>query len=190
MFAQMCEAVATCHEASVFHRDIKPENFIVTDGWTLNQDGIRERKVVVKLSDFGLSTCDAVSYDMDCGSAPYMSFGTTPIFHSVYLFGLSPFTECRNNVAPVYKPRAADVWSLGIVLINMYVTYRCASESFFFFSSLLLRIVAYLCYRLQALSLQPLDGHGNGRMLFFSIVPFKSDQLFYAAIRRYDFTCC
>ncbi|KAH8996405.1 kinase-like protein [Lactarius hatsudake] len=101
MFAQMCEAVATCHDASVFHRDIKPENFIVTDGWTLNQDGIRERKVVVKLSDFGLSTRDAVSSDMECGSAPYMSF------------------ECRNNVAPVYKPRAADVWSLGIVLINM-----------------------------------------------------------------------
>ncbi|KAI9452488.1 kinase-like protein [Lactarius psammicola] len=105
MFAQMCEAVATCHDASVFHRDIKPENFIVTDGWTLNQDDIRERKVVVKLSDFGLSTRDAVSSDMDCGSAPYMSF------------------ECRNNVAPVYKPRAADVWSLGIVLVNML--YHC-----------------------------------------------------------------
>lgn len=106
MFAQMCDAVATCHDASVFHRDIKPENFIVTDGWTLNQDGIRERKVVVKLSDFGLSTRDSVSSDMDCGSAPYMSF------------------ECRNNVAPVYKPRAADVWSLGIVLINMLYHYN------------------------------------------------------------------
>ncbi|KAH9032468.1 kinase-like protein [Lactarius pseudohatsudake] len=106
MFAQMCEAVATCHDASVFHRDIKPENFIVTDGWTLNQDGTRERKVVVKLSDFGLSTREAVSSDMECGSAPYMSF------------------ECRNNVAPVYKPRAADVWSLGIVLINMLYHYN------------------------------------------------------------------
>ncbi|KAH9961490.1 hypothetical protein BC827DRAFT_1267507 [Russula dissimulans] len=105
MFAQMCEAVATCHDASVFHRDIKPENFIVTDGWIFNQDGIRERKVIVKLSDFGLSTRDAVSSDFDCGSAPYMSY------------------ECRNNVAPVYKPRAADVWSLGIVLINML--YHC-----------------------------------------------------------------
>jgi len=88
MFAQMCEAVATCHDASVFHRDIKPENFIVTDGWTLNSDGIYERKVVVKLSDFGLSTREAVSSDMDCGSAPYMSFGMTPILDSLYLFGL------------------------------------------------------------------------------------------------------
>jgi serine/threonine protein kinase len=129
MFAQMCEAMATCHGASVFHRDIKPENFIVTDGWTFNQDGLRERKVVVKLSDFGLSTCDDVLSDMDCGSAPYMSFGTTPILHSLYLFGLSPFTECRNNVAPVYKPRAADVWSLGTVL--MYVFPFCFSRSSF-----------------------------------------------------------
>jgi serine/threonine protein kinase len=123
MFAQMCEAVATCHDASVFHRDIKPENFIVTDGWTLNHDGVPERKVVVKLSDFGLSTRDAVSSDMDCGSAPYMSFGV-PFFFSFDLLSLIltfPGAECRNNVAPVYKPRAADVWSLGIVLINMYV---------------------------------------------------------------------
>ena len=133
MFAQMCEAVATCHDASVFHRDIKPENFIVTDGWSPNQDGIRERKVVVKLSDFGLSTRDAVSSDMDCGSAPYMSYGSlfsfilpTPVF-------TFPFTECRNNVAPVYKPRAADVWSLGIVLINMYVLYIPSATFYLFF---------------------------------------------------------
>ena len=75
MFAQMCKAVAICHDASMFHRDIKPENFIVTDGLVFNQDGIYEHKVVVKLSDFGLSTRDAVSSNMDCGSAPYISYG-------------------------------------------------------------------------------------------------------------------
>jgi len=106
MFSQMCDAVATCHEHSVFHRDIKPENFIVTDGWTTTPDGRRERKVVVKLTDFGLSTTDMDSADMDCGSAPYMSF------------------ECRNNLHPTYSPRAADVWSLGIVLINMLYHYN------------------------------------------------------------------
>ncbi|VDC03633.1 unnamed protein product [Peniophora sp. CBMAI 1063] len=104
MFAQMCDAVQVCHDHGVFHRDIKPENFIVTDGY-VEVDGRRERKVLVKLSDFGLSTTDTESGDMDCGSAPYMSY------------------ECRNNVAPTYRPRAADVWSLGIVLINML--YHC-----------------------------------------------------------------
>jgi serine/threonine protein kinase len=105
MFAQMCEAVAACHAQQVFHRDIKPENFIVTDGWSdsTSQNPEPQRKVIVKLTDFGLSTTDVDSSDMDCGSAPYMSY------------------ECRNNIAPTYRPRAADVWSLGIVLINMYV---------------------------------------------------------------------
>ncbi|KAI0036915.1 hypothetical protein K488DRAFT_40121 [Vararia minispora EC-137] len=106
MFAQMCEAVAVCHDHGVFHRDIKPENFIVTDGLTPPDDaGRSERRVLVKLSDFGLSTKDIESSDMDCGSAPYMAY------------------ECRNNLAPTYRPRAADVWSLGIVLINML--YHC-----------------------------------------------------------------
>ena len=80
MFSQMCEAVATCHDHSVFHRDIKPENFIVTDGWIKLPDGRSERKVVVKLTDFGLSTTDVDSADMDCGSAPYMSFGAFNVF--------------------------------------------------------------------------------------------------------------
>ncbi|KAH7909953.1 kinase-like protein [Hygrophoropsis aurantiaca] len=106
MFGQMCDAVAACHEQHVYHRDIKPENFIVTDGWVNHEDGRRERKVVVKLTDFGLSTTEDESSDMDCGSAPYMSF------------------ECRNNVAPTYSPAAADVWSLGIVLINMLYHYN------------------------------------------------------------------
>lgn len=101
MFSQMCDAVASCHAQHVFHRDIKPENFIVTDAVIPLSNGRQERKVIVKLTDFGLSTTDVESSDMDCGSAPYMSY------------------ECRNNVAPTYRPRAADVWSLGIVLINM-----------------------------------------------------------------------
>ncbi|KAM6501404.1 Protein kinase-like domain containing protein [Amanita muscaria] len=74
-------------------------------GWMTLPDGRQERKVIVKLSDFGLSSTDVELSDMDCGSPPYMSY------------------ECRNNVTPTYRPRAADVWSLGIVLINML--YHC-----------------------------------------------------------------
>ncbi|KAF8684111.1 Protein tyrosine kinase [Rhizoctonia solani] len=107
MFRQMCDAVAACHAHGVSHRDIKPENFIVTDA-EIGED----RRVVVKLSDFGLATGDDESADMDCGSAPYMSY------------------ECRNNCAPTYKPRAADVWSLGIVLINMLYHVNPWSDTF------------------------------------------------------------
>jgi serine/threonine protein kinase len=81
MFAQMCDAVATCHAVGVFHRDIKPENFIVTDGRYFDEGtdamngGNNKGRVVVKLTDFGLSTREEECSDMDCGSAPYMSYG-------------------------------------------------------------------------------------------------------------------
>ena len=58
MFSQMRQAVAVCHAVNIFHRDI---SFIVTDGWVKSPDDMQERKVVVKLTDFGLSTNDVES---------------------------------------------------------------------------------------------------------------------------------
>ena len=70
MFTQMvCEALATCHHTM-------PLRFIATSSRRIlcghqqlafNQGGVCERKVVVKLSDFGLSTHDAILLDTDCG---------------------------------------------------------------------------------------------------------------------------
>ncbi|ORX33580.1 hypothetical protein BD324DRAFT_610564 [Kockovaella imperatae] len=114
MFSQMCESVAVCHDAGVSHRDIKPENFICCDSVELESAVTADaedddmdfgpqakRKVIVKLTDFGLATAEVESGDVECGSKPYMSY------------------ECRNNLGPTYLPAPADVWSLGIVLINM-----------------------------------------------------------------------
>jgi serine/threonine protein kinase len=94
MFTQMCEAVASCHAQQVFHRDIKPENFIVTDGWFTAPNGSQERKVIVKLTDFGLSTTDLESVDMDCGSAPYMSYGALIFFSHFFPPSLTLTSFC------------------------------------------------------------------------------------------------
>lgn len=135
----MCEAVAVCHDAGVSHRDIKPENFICCDSVELEAAADGEfgedegestkpvnfgpqakRKVIVKLTDFGLATTDYESGDVECGSKPYMSYGRLSCSsepNEKLTFYLSE--ECRNNLGPSYLPAPADVWSLGIVLINM-----------------------------------------------------------------------
>ncbi|KAK9897242.1 Pkinase-domain-containing protein, partial [Cystobasidium minutum MCA 4210] len=103
MFVQMCEALQACHDAGVTHRDIKPENIIIVDNRAeLGSAG----KVVIKITDWGLGTTDERCEDFDCGSKPYMAY------------------ECRNNLMPSYEPKGADVWSLGIVLLNL-LFHRC-----------------------------------------------------------------
>ncbi|GAA5828651.1 hypothetical protein JCM11251_000887 [Rhodosporidiobolus azoricus] len=109
MFGQMCAAVQACHDVGISHRDIKPENFIVIDGKgdrggkaLVKADGAEGSKgVVVKITDWGLGTMEDECEDFDCGSKPYMAY------------------ECRNNLRPTYDPRQADVWSLGLVFLNL-----------------------------------------------------------------------
>lgn len=100
-------------------------------------------RVVCKLTDFGLATKEAESEDVECGSRRkfYLRIHigrpslTLTSDHVAYMA-----VECRNNMGPSYHPPPADVWSLGIVLINMV-------SSFFFsprFAVLTLRLYVYL----------------------------------------------
>ncbi|KAF9438982.1 hypothetical protein BGZ76_001877 [Entomortierella beljakovae] len=91
IFGQIADAVLHCHSKSVFHRDLKPENII------LSQDS-------AMLVDFGLATSDPVSTDFGCGSTFYLS------------------PECQGGyteAAMSYDSAANDVWSLGVILINL-----------------------------------------------------------------------
>ncbi|CAG8440600.1 11935_t:CDS:2 [Diversispora eburnea] len=55
----------------------------------------------VKLTDFGLATDEKKSEDFDCGSKPYMSY------------------ECRNPIHKTYNTYLADIWSIGIIFLNL-----------------------------------------------------------------------
>jgi len=92
-FLQVLDAVEYCHSIGIYHRDLKPENVLVTD-----------QGMTCKLADFGLATTDAVTSDFGCGSTFYMS------------------PECQTSAPKAYSCYASapnDVWSLGVMLVNL-----------------------------------------------------------------------
>ncbi|RDB29785.1 Negative regulator of sexual conjugation and meiosis [Hypsizygus marmoreus] len=93
VFLQLLDAVEYCHSLGIYHRDLKPENVLCFD------EGLR-----VAITDFGLATTEKISGELRTGS----------IYH------MSP--ECQGGgFAPngSYSPMSNDVWSLGIILLNL-----------------------------------------------------------------------
>lgn len=86
---QLVDAVEFLHSKGLYHRDIKPENIF------LSQSGS------MKLGDFGLATADEWSYESAVGSDRYMA--------------PEQLDPCGNG----YSPAKADVWAIGICLLNV-----------------------------------------------------------------------
>jgi len=86
---QLLSAVEYMHSKGVYHRDIKPENIFLT------------HEGDIKLGDFGLATTDVLSDDVCVGSDRYMA------------------PEQYDPSNGVYEPAKADIWAIGICLLNV-----------------------------------------------------------------------
>lgn len=86
---QLISAVQHMHDNGLYHRDIKPENIFLT------HDGS------MKLGDFGLATRSLFSYEACVGSDRYMA------------------PEQYDPAGSGYSPAKADIWSIGICLLNV-----------------------------------------------------------------------
>lgn len=86
---ELVDAVAYSHSKGIYHRDIKPENIF------LSKDGS------MKLGDWGLATTDKWTYETSVGSDRYMS------------------PEQYDSAGAGYSPAQADIWAIGICLLNI-----------------------------------------------------------------------
>lgn len=86
---QLVDAVAYIHSKGMYHRDIKPENIFLTQAGEM------------KLGDFGLATSEKWTYETTVGSDRYMS------------------PEQYDSAGAGYSPEHADIWAIGICLMNI-----------------------------------------------------------------------
>lgn len=86
---QLIDAVEYIHSKGIFHRDIKPENIFLTESGNM------------KLGDFGLATTETWTYETSVGSDRYMS------------------PEQYDSAGEGYSPAQADIWAIGVCLLNV-----------------------------------------------------------------------
>lgn len=86
---ELVSAVEYMHFKGIYHRDIKPENIFLTGSGSM------------KLGDFGLATKDVWSFESAVGSDRYMA------------------PEQYDPAGNGYSPAEADVWAIGICLLNI-----------------------------------------------------------------------
>lgn len=115
---QIINAIEFVHSKSIFHRDIKPENILITG---MNWD--------IKLTDWGLATINETSTNRSVGSERYMA----PELFETNL-------DINERKKP-YLCSAIDLWSMGIVFLNIvfsknpFTVANQSDKSFCYFAS-------------------------------------------------------
>lgn len=108
IFRQVAEALHHCHLQDVVHRDLKPENIFI------NEDR-------VFLGDFGLATqlegMAALNASVSEASGEVSPIGTLTYAPPELLFQ-----------RPVSDPKKSDIYSLGILLFELFVPFTTEME--------------------------------------------------------------
>lgn len=93
IFIQLIETIIYCQSKGIYHCDIKPENILIDNNYN------------IYLCDFGLSTTSkTIIPNMNIGSSYYMAPERILIDY---------------NDNTIFKTEKTEVWSLGILLINL-----------------------------------------------------------------------
>lgn len=102
-FKQLLRGLEYLHKTGVAHRDLKPDNLLLT------------RRGCLKIADFGNAECIRLPWEKKvkltsglCGSFPYIS----PEQYVVLEYK-------KKMTAYYFDARAADVWSAGVVYMDM-----------------------------------------------------------------------
>ncbi|KAJ3025358.1 UNVERIFIED_CONTAM: hypothetical protein HDU68_007226 [Siphonaria sp. JEL0065] len=103
VFAQILDAVDSCHRNGIFHQDIKPENILI-------KSNPIDHSLTACLSDFGLATKNPYPDTFGAGSVSYTSPES--------LAGLD-----ENSRAQFYSAQGHDMWGVSVVLF-MLITGR------------------------------------------------------------------